>query len=76
MATASVIVVSGGDGFPTLVFETKVIFRFYIILADNAAIGYLPDVMSVYRRNSAGLSYTDSNLIGHSCRTESKCMKT
>jgi hypothetical protein len=32
----------------------------YIILADNAAIGYLPDVMSVYRRNSAGLSYTDS----------------
>jgi hypothetical protein len=64
MATASVMLRKQviGDGFPAWFFETKSgDIPLYIILADNAPIGYLPDVMSVYRRNSAGMSYTDSN---------------
>ncbi|MFB0944870.1 MAG: glycosyltransferase involved in cell wall biosynthesis [Spirosomataceae bacterium] len=64
MATASVMLRKQviGDKFPAWFFETKSgDIPLYILLADSAAIGYLPDVMSVYRRNSAGLSYTDSN---------------
>ncbi len=33
----------------------------YVILSDQAPIGYLPEVMSVYRRHLEGMSYTDSN---------------
>lgn len=32
----------------------------YVILAEEGPIGYLPDVMSVYRKNEGGMSYTDS----------------
>ncbi len=31
----------------------------YVILAEQGPIGYLPDVMSVYRKNSGGISMTD-----------------
>lgn len=64
MATASVMIRKSiiGDRFPDWFFKTKSgDIPLYVMLADNAPIGYLPDVMSVYRRNSAGLSYTDSN---------------
>lgn len=64
MATASVMIRKSviGDRFPEWFFKTKSgDIPLYVMLADNAPIGYLPDVMSVYRRNSAGLSYTDSN---------------
>lgn len=32
----------------------------YVILAEKGSIGYLPDVMSVYRKNLGGQSYTDN----------------
>ncbi|GAA4407794.1 hypothetical protein GCM10023187_28860 [Nibrella viscosa] len=31
----------------------------YVLLAKHGKIGYLPDVMSVYRKNTGGTSYTD-----------------
>ena len=31
----------------------------YVLLAKHGKIGYLPDVMSVYRKNSGGTSFTD-----------------
>lgn len=34
----------------------------YILLAKLGAIGYLPDVMSVYRKNRGGVSFTDSEV--------------
>lgn len=33
----------------------------YVILAEQGPIGYLPDIMSVYRKNLGGQSFTDSN---------------
>ena len=32
----------------------------YVILSEKGPIGYLPDVMSVYRKNLGGQSFTDS----------------
>lgn len=64
MATASVMIRKSviGNRFPDWFFKTKSgDIPLYVILADRAPIGYLPDVMSVYRRNTAGLSYTDNN---------------
>lgn len=64
MATASVMIRKSviGDRFPDWFFETKSgDIPLYVMLSDHAPIGYLPDVMSVYRRNTAGMSYTDSN---------------
>lgn len=34
----------------------------YILLAKLGNIGYLPDVMSVYRKNRGGVSFTDSEV--------------
>ncbi|MFY9160592.1 glycosyltransferase family 2 protein [Aquirufa ecclesiirivi] len=33
----------------------------YVILAEEGPIAYLPETMSVYRKNEGGMSYTDSN---------------
>lgn len=64
MATASVMIRKSviGDRFPDWFFKTKSgDIPLYVILSDHSPIGYLPEVMSVYRRNTAGLSYTDNN---------------
>ena len=64
MATASVMIRKSviGDRFPDWFFKSKSgDIPLYVMLADHSPIGYLPDVMSVYRRNTAGMSYTDSN---------------
>lgn len=64
MATAAVMFRKQiiGDTFPEWFLKTKSgDIPLYVMLSDVAPIAYLDEVMSVYRRHTAGLSYTDSN---------------
>lgn len=64
MATASVMFRRGciGEKFSEWFLQTKSgDIPLYLILSNQGYIGYISDVMSVYRRHKAGLSYTDSN---------------
>ncbi|WP_234736019.1 glycosyltransferase family 2 protein [Tellurirhabdus bombi] len=61
MATSSVMFRNGLlTDYPDWFYESKSgdIPR-YILLAKKGKIGYLPDVMSVYRKNRDGVSFTD-----------------
>lgn len=60
MATSSVMFRNCIDQYPTWFTESMSgdIPR-YVLLAKKGKIGYLPDVMSVYRKNHAGASYMD-----------------
>lgn len=64
MATASVMFRRNliGEKFPEWFLKSKSgDIPIYILLANQGYIGYIPDVMCVYRRHQGGLSYTDSN---------------
>lgn len=64
MATSSVLFRNGLlTNYPDWYYQSKSgdIPR-YILLAKLGNIGYLPDVMSVYRKNRGGVSFTDSEV--------------
>lgn len=60
MATSSVLFRNCIDTYPKWFIESVSgdIPR-YVLLAKRGKIGYLPDVMSVYRKNNGGTSFTD-----------------
>ncbi len=65
MATASVMFRRNliGEKFPDWFLESKSgDIPLYLILSNKGYIGYIPEVMCVYRRHLGGMSYTDSNL--------------
>lgn len=64
MATASVMFRRNliGETFPNWFMLSKSgDIPLYLILSNKGYIGYLPEVMSVYRRHLGGMSYTDSD---------------
>jgi len=62
MATASVMMRSQFvQTLPEWFFESKSgDIPLYVILAEQGPIGYIDRIMSVYRKNEGGMSYTDS----------------
>ncbi|MDR6562915.1 MULTISPECIES: glycosyltransferase [unclassified Arcicella] len=65
MATASVMFRRHliGEKFPDWFLLSKSgDIPLYLLLSSKGYIGYLPEVMCVYRRHLGGMSYTDSNL--------------
>lgn len=65
MATASVMFRRNliGEKFPDWFLQSKSgDIPLYLMLSNKGYIGYIPEVMCVYRRHLSGMSYTDSNL--------------
>jgi len=62
MATASVMMRSQFvQTLPEWFFQSKSgDIPLYVILAEQGPIGYIDRIMSVYRKNEGGMSYTDS----------------
>ena len=62
MATASVMMrAQFVQTLPEWFFESKSgDIPLYVILAEQGPIGYIDKIMSVYRKNEGGMSYTDS----------------